>query len=104
MPVFIIASVEEKGKVNVVLWNLVLSIHTSMENSGNRKSQQDTDGHHDFIQAVSDGDAKTAIVPTDPEPEGKGDAICVQYVWNGYEPDYWATTIWVWVKSLFWYQ
>ena len=80
---------------------LVFRITTYSEN---KESQEDVNGHPDCIQTVSDGDAETEIVPKDPEPEGEGDAICVQPVQNEYELYCWVTIIWYWVKSLFWYQ
>ena len=38
---------------------------------------------------------------TDPEPEGKGDVICVQCVQTKYKLDYWVKTISGWVRSLY---
>ena len=46
---------------------------------------------------------KFKIVPADPEPEGEGDEIHVWSVQKRYKLKYWVTTIWGWVKFLFWH-
>ena len=54
--------------------------------------------HPDCIKTVSDGNTETQLVPTDSESDDEGDAISIQSVQNKNEPDYWARTIWGWVK------
>ena len=85
--------------------NLLLLFGSNVEDSENEESQQDVNGPSDCIQAISDDfEAEDKFVSSDPEPEGKGDAICVQGVQTVYEPRYWVYTTLGWDKSLFWYQ
>ena len=54
-----------------------------------REANKVVDRPPDCILAVSDdGFTGTGVVLTDPEPEGEGDAIYVQYLQTEYEPNY----------------
>ena len=78
LPVSRIVPVDGEGKVKVVHWNLLLPLCGNVEDSENEESWQDINGPSYCTQAVSDDvDAETKVVLTNPEPEGKGDAIHV---------------------------
>ena len=83
LPVFRIASVEEEGKVKIVLhWNVLHPFGRNVEDSENEESWQHVYGLSDFFQAVShDVEAETKTVSTDPEPEGERYTVCTNYVW-----------------------
>ena len=73
--------------------------------SENERSQQDVNGCQDCILVVSDdGVPETKVVSTDPEPEGQGNAICVQCVQTTVKLNYWVKTICGWVISLYGHQ
>ena len=91
--------------MKVVHQNLFLLFGGNVEDSENEESRQDVIWPSDYIQTVSDdGELEIAVVLTDPEHVGEGDAILLQYMQTVYELNYWVNTIWGWVKYPFWHQ
>ena len=105
LSVFRITLVAGEGNVKIVHQNLLLSFGGNIkEDSENEGSQQGVNRPPDCILAVSDDIPGNEAVLTDPEPIGEGDAIHVKCVQTKYKPNYWAKTIWRWLKSLYWHQ
>ena len=103
LPVFRIAPVTGGGKVRVVYQNLLLPFGGSIEQDpGKEENQQDVNEPQDSILAVSGNRGSEAeVVLKNPKSVGEDDAICVQHIQTKEKPNYWAQTIWGWVKALY---